>query len=34
MMLQQTQVTQAEPFYERFMAQFPSVETLARAPLD
>ncbi|MEE2708877.1 MAG: A/G-specific adenine glycosylase [Gemmatimonadota bacterium] len=34
MMLQQTQVTQAEPYYERFMAQFPSVETLAGATLD
>ena len=34
MMLQQTQVNQVEPFYERFMTQFPSVQTLAAAPLD
>jgi A/G-specific adenine glycosylase len=33
-MLQQTQVTTVTPYYERFMARFPSVETLATASLD
>ncbi len=33
-MLQQTQVTTVIPFYERFMARFPSVAALAAAPLD
>lgn len=30
-MLQQTRVDQATPYYERFMARFPTVEALARA---
>ncbi len=33
-MLQQTQVTTVVPYYERFMARFPNVATLAAAPLD
>jgi len=33
-MLQQTQVATATPYYERFVARFPSVRALARAPLD
>ncbi len=33
-MLQQTQVTTVIPYYERFMARFPTVNELARAPLD
>lgn len=33
-MLQQTQVTTVIPYYERFMARFPTVNDLAAAPLD
>lgn len=33
-MLQQTQVSTVVPYFERFMARFPDVETLARAELD
>ena len=33
-MLQQTQVTTVIPYYQRFMARFPDVVTLAAAPLD
>ena len=33
-MLQQTQVATVVPFYERFVARFPSVEALAAAALD
>ena len=33
-MLQQTQVNTAVPFYERFMARFPDVRALAEASLD
>ena len=33
-MLQQTQVATVIPYYERFMARFPDVETLAAAPAD
>jgi A/G-specific adenine glycosylase len=33
-MLQQTQVATVVPFYERFMARFPTVEALAAAPTD
>ena len=33
-MLQQTQVATVIPYYERFMARFPSVRTLAHSPLD
>jgi A/G-specific adenine glycosylase len=33
-MLQQTQVVTVIPYYQRFMARFPSVESLAAAPLD
>lgn len=33
-MLQQTTVTAARPYFERFRARFPSLEDLARAPLD
>lgn len=33
-MLQQTTVTAARPYFERFRARFPSLEALARAPLD
>ena len=32
-MLQQTQVKTALPYYERFLETFPSIEALARAPL-
>ena len=33
MLLQQTRVAQAIPYYERFIGRYPSVEALARAPL-
>jgi A/G-specific adenine glycosylase len=33
-MLQQTRVDQAMPYYERFIARFPDANTLARADLD
>jgi A/G-specific adenine glycosylase len=33
-MLQQTQVATAIPYYERFLARFPDVRSLAGAPLD
>ncbi len=33
-MLQQTQVATALPYYHRFLSRFPSVEALAAAPLD
>ena len=33
-MLQQTQVKTVIPYYEKFIARFPDVETLAAAPLD
>jgi A/G-specific adenine glycosylase len=33
-MLQQTQVATATPYYERFTARFPDVRSLAAAPLD
>ncbi|MEM8487439.1 MAG: A/G-specific adenine glycosylase [Bacteroidota bacterium] len=33
-MLQQTRVDQARPYFERFVAAFPDVNTLAEAPLD
>ena len=33
-MLQQTQVATVIPYYERFMARFPDVIALARAPVD
>ena len=33
-MLQQTQVATVIPYYQRFLARFPSVEALASAPLD
>lgn len=33
-MLQQTQVVTVIPYFERFMARFPSVEALAQAPLE
>ena len=33
-MLQQTRVASVEPYYERFLREFPTVEALARAPLD
>ena len=33
-MLQQTQVTTVIPYFERFIQHFPSVEALAKAPLD
>ncbi|MBK1641165.1 A/G-specific adenine glycosylase [Chromatium okenii] len=33
-MLQQTQVAVVIPYFERFMARFPTVATLAAAPLD
>ncbi|MCS6903073.1 MAG: A/G-specific adenine glycosylase [Candidatus Bipolaricaulota bacterium] len=33
-MLQQTQVQTALPYYERFIERLPTVEALARAPLD
>jgi len=33
-MLQQTQIATVRPYYDRWMARFPTVEELARAPLD
>ncbi len=33
-MLQQTRISQAVRYYERFLEKFPTVEHLARAPLD
>ena len=33
-MLQQTQVSTVAPYFERFVARFPTVESLARADLD
>jgi A/G-specific adenine glycosylase len=33
-LLQQTQVATVIPYYERFLARFPTVESLASAPLD
>lgn len=33
-MLQQTQVNTVIPYFERFILRFPSIETLAEAPLD
>jgi A/G-specific adenine glycosylase len=33
-MLQQTQVATAQPYYRRFVARFPTLRALARAPLD
>ena len=33
-MLQQTQVSTVVPYFERFAARFPTMETLARADLD
>ena len=33
-MLQQTQVTTVIPYYERFLARFPTIETLSTADLD
>ncbi len=33
-MLQQTRVEQARPYFERFVETFPTVEALAEAPLD
>ena len=33
-MLQQTQVSTARPYYARFMDRFPTLEALAQAPLD
>ena len=33
-MLQQTQVATVIPYYERFLARFPTVHALAEAPLD
>lgn len=33
-MLQQTQVNAVIPYYERFLASFPDIQTLAAAPLD
>lgn len=33
-MLQQTQIATVIPYYERWMARFPTVEALAAAPLD
>src|SRR5689334_1698169 len=33
-MLQQTQVNTVIPYYERFLAAFPTVQDLAAAPLD
>ncbi|QEY11112.1 adenine DNA glycosylase [Cellvibrio sp. KY-YJ-3] len=33
-MLQQTQVTTVIPYFERFIARFPRVESLAAAPID
>jgi A/G-specific adenine glycosylase len=33
-MLQQTQVTTVIPYFQTFMAKFPTIETLAQAPVD
>jgi A/G-specific adenine glycosylase len=33
-MLQQTQIATVIPYYERWMVRFPTIETLATAPLD
>ena len=33
-MLQQTQIATVVPYYERWLARFPTVQTLAAAPLD
>ncbi|HSC69230.1 MAG TPA: A/G-specific adenine glycosylase, partial [Cellvibrio sp.] len=33
-MLQQTQVTTVIPYFERFIARFPTVQSLAAAPID
>src|SRR5262245_48739818 len=33
-MLQQTTVVMAQPYYERFVRRFPNVAALAAAPLD
>src|ERR1700726_5328985 len=33
-MLEETQVATVIPYYERFMARFPDVDSLASAPLD
>jgi len=33
-MLQQTQVATVIPYFERFIARFPTIDALARAPLD
>jgi A/G-specific adenine glycosylase len=33
-MLQQTQVSTVVPYFERFIARFPSVKALAEAPLE
>jgi A/G-specific adenine glycosylase len=33
-MLQQTQVEQASPYYERFLKAYPDIQSLAKAPLD
>src|SRR6187455_2987328 len=33
-MLQQTQVAAVIPYFQRFMARFPDVRTLAQAPID
>ncbi|MCA9932082.1 MAG: A/G-specific adenine glycosylase [Anaerolineales bacterium] len=33
-MLQQTQITTVIPYYKRWMAQYPTVQSLAAAPLD
>ena len=33
-MLQQTQVSTVIPYYQRFMARFPTVQALAEAPID
>lgn len=33
-MLQQTQVSTVIPYFERFIARFPDIQTLANAPLD
>ena len=33
-MLQQTQVATVIPYFQAFIAKFPTVETLAAAPLD
>jgi A/G-specific adenine glycosylase len=34
MMLQQTQVQQVLPYYHRFLTRFPTLQSLARAPLE